>query len=191
MVNSYDDGSGGNNDTTPTKPEPISFRTTSLFPFQNNSNWWMYSEAGGNSLRIAVTDTISDDNVMYYRVSFQELRVDTTDDWFRQTSGGTLFGSSLTGSYQRFLPSIINAARDTFSSNGSSVTYTWNKTFKSNGTEFHDVLSLSYSSSIIHGFDEIILADSIGIVKLVDRNSRWTVEYMLDSCSIDGEVRRW
>ena len=197
MVSSYDDGQDDDPTTTTTttvtttKPEPISFKTASLFPFRNNTNWWMYSESGGNTLHIAVTDTISDDNVLYYRVSFQELRVDTTDDWFQQTSSGTLFGPSLTGIYQRFLPATISAKSDTFYSNGSTVTFTLNDTYKSNGTEFDDVVALSYSSPIIHGFDKIVLADSVGIVELIDYDARWTVTYTLDSCSIDGTVRRW
>ncbi|MBN1575250.1 MAG: hypothetical protein JW913_01765 [Chitinispirillaceae bacterium] len=173
------------------EPARISFKTKTLFPFQNNTNWWMYSEPGGNTLRIAVTDTISDDDITYYRVSFQEERVDTTDDWFQQSSSGTLFGPALNGAYYRFLPSVIDAARDTFTSNSSTVTYTWDEPLECNGVDFRNTLSLKYSRPIIHGFDEIILADSIGIMRLVDFDARWTVEYTLDSCSIDGNVRRW
>ncbi len=187
MVSGYDEEDGGE----VVEPVRISFKTKSLFPFQNNSNWWMYSESGGNSLRIAVTDTISDDNITYYRVSFQELRVDTTDDWFQQSSSGTLFGPSLTGNYHRFLPSQINAASDTFTANGSTVTYTWNESLECGGSDFSRVITLKYSSPIIHGFDEITLADSIGIVRLVDFDGRWTVEYSLDSCSIDGTLHHW
>ena len=182
-----DTGGGGKSE----EPERISFKTESLFPFQNNTNWWMYSESGGNSLRIAVTDTISDDDIIYYRVSFQEHRVDTTDDWFQQSSSGTLFGPSLTGKYHCFLPPVVDAARDTFTSNGSGVTYTWNASLWCNGTEFDRTVTLKYSSPIIHGFDQIILADSIGIIRLVDYDARWTVTYNIDSCSIDGEVRHF
>ncbi|MBN1308499.1 MAG: hypothetical protein JXA18_11310 [Chitinispirillaceae bacterium] len=196
MVSGYEEGEekeeegGKGNEAGREEPTRISFTTESLFPFRNNSNWWMYSESGGNSLRIAVTDTISDDGITYYRVSFQEHRVDTTDDWFQQSSGGTLFGPALTGTYHRFLPPAISAARDTFTSNGSGVTYTWNESLECNGIDFHNVVSLKYTRPIIHGFDEIILADSIGIVRLVDYDARWTVTYDIDSCSIDGNIRR-
>ncbi len=178
--------------TTPTtQPQRISFKTASLFPFRDNQNWWQYSEPGGNSLRIAVTDTISDDNILYYRVSFQELRVDTTDDWFQQTSRGTLFGPSLIGTYHQFLPVKIDASTDTFTSNGRTVTYTWHESFSCSAGTFGDAVTLEYSSPIIHGFDEITLADSIGIVQLIDYDGRWTVEYTLDSCEVDGTVQRF
>jgi hypothetical protein len=175
-------------ETQSEQPARISFSTGSLFPFRNNSNWWVFSEPGGNSLRIAVTDTISDDNVLYYRVSFQEHRVDTTDDWFKKSSSGILFGPSLTGEYYRFLPPRINAVHDTFTSNGSTVEYTYHESFRCDGHSWQNAVVLRYSTPIIHGFDEIILADSIGIVHLTDYDARWTVEYALDSCSIDGAI---
>ena len=151
----------------------------------------MYSEAGGNTLRIAVTDTISDDNILYYRVSFQEHRVDTTDDWFQKSSDGILFGQSLTGSYHLFLPDKITARQDTFSSRFSNVTYRFYEEYTLNGHEFTDVLSLKYTTPVIHGFDEIILADKIGIIALTDEDSRWSVDYTLDSCSVGGEAHIW
>ena len=193
MVNGpdHDHDPDTNGTTTTQEPQRISFKTASLFPFRNNTNWWHYSEQGGNSLRIAVTDTISDDNVLYYRVSFQELRVDTTDDWFQQTSRGTLFGPSLVGTYHQFLPARIDAATDTFTSNGRTVTYTWQESFTGGAGTFRNAVTLEYSSPIIHGFDEITLADSIGIVELIDYDGRWTVEYSLDSCEVDGTVRRF
>lgn len=171
--------------------ERITFSTASLFPFRHNGNWWKYSESGGNVLRIAVTDTISDDNILYYRVSFQEHRVDTTDDWFQKSSNGILFGHALTGSYHLFLPSKITARQDTFTSRYSGVTYRFYDDYTLNGHTFENVISLKYNSPIIHGFDEIILADEIGIIALTDDDSRWNVDYTLDSCSVDGDMLRW
>lgn len=190
----YSDDDDDNTGKTPQQqeqPERITFATKSLFPFQNNSNWWMYSEAGGNTLRIAVTDTISDDNILYYRVSFQEHRVDTTDDWFQKSSDGILFGHSLTGGYHLFLPNKITARQDTFTSRFINVTYRFYEEYELNGHEFTDVVSLKYDSPIIHGFDEIILANKIGIIALTDDDNRWSVDYTLDSCSIGGEVNLW
>jgi hypothetical protein len=171
--------------------ERITFSTGSLFPFQNNGNWWMYHESGGNLLRIAVTDTISDDNILYYRVSFQEHRVDTTDDWFQKSSNGILFGHALTGNYHLFLPSKITARQDTFTSRYSGVSYRFYDEYTIDGHAFENVVSLKYDSPIIHGFDEILLADEIGIIALTDDDSRWSVDYILDSCSIDGEITLW
>jgi len=171
--------------------KPVSVATSSLFPFRDNDNWWMYTEPGGNRLRIEITDTISDDNVTYYRVSFMEERVDTTDDWFMQYSGGTFYGESLTGTYNRFLPSRMNTAGDTFTSDCRTVTCLWKDSVTCNTTEFKRAVILKYSSPIIHGFDTIVLADSIGIAELVDDDGRWTIRYELDSCSIDGTIRRW
>jgi hypothetical protein len=53
------------------------------------------------------------------------------------------------------------------------------------------VLHLHYSRPIIHGFDDIVLADSIGIVKLVDNGGRWPINYAIDSCSVGGVSRKF
>lgn len=175
-----------NNSTT--LPNKFSFNTATLFPFENSSNWWDYSEPGGNRLRIAVTDTISDDDVTYYRVSFMEHRVDTTDDWFQQSSNGVLFGTSLTGTYTLFLPARLSSPEDTFSSRSQSVSWHYEKTTDLHGTAIANSVTLKYTTPVIHGFDEIVLADSLGIIKLIDYDGRWKIDYTLDSCSIDDRV---
>jgi hypothetical protein len=52
-------------------------------------------------------------------------------------------------------------------------------------------LVLEYDSPLLHGLDEITMADSIGIVEMKDRNSRWPVTYFLDSCFVDGTNRKF
>ena len=42
----------------------INLNSTGLFPFQNNTNWWMYTESGGNKLSILVLDTITDNSTI-------------------------------------------------------------------------------------------------------------------------------
>jgi hypothetical protein len=171
--------------------ESFSFNTASLFPFEDNSNWWEYTEAGGNHVSIEVTDTISDDGVLYYRVRFAEERVDTTDDWFKSVGGRTLFGPALSGDFELFLPGRISSTSGSFSSAGSTVDYAYAASAQIGGVTYQRVMQLRYSAPILHGFDEIVFADGVGIVQLNDRNERWPIVYNLDSCSIGGSVARF
>jgi hypothetical protein len=169
----------------------VSRSTITYFPFQDNSNRWYYTESGGNTVAIFVTDTISDEGILYYRISFREARVDTTDDWFKQSLSGIQFAQSLIGSYSLFLPSKIDSASGSFISAASSVRYSYYDSLTMRGTVFHKVLKFQYDRPILHGFDEITFADSIGIVELTDFNARWPVTYEIDSCCIFGIVRRF
>lgn len=166
-------------------------KTSLFFPFENNSNWWKFTESTGNPLKIYVTDTISDDDVTYYRVSFMENRVDTTDDWFKQSSDGIMFGTSLSGEFSQFLPSAINSDGGTFTCGNNQVKYTFKDSLRINGIVYRKVLDLKYTVPIVHGFDEIMIAESIGIIMMKDIDGRWPVNYSLDSCSISGIVKRF
>jgi hypothetical protein len=182
-------------DQSTPSPQPENQKTSKkiggFFPFEDNSNKWHYTEPGGNTVTIAVTDTISDDGVTYFRVSFRENRVDTTDDWFSRSSAGIYFGQSLTGAYDLFLPTAIDTRSGVFESGDSKVTYTLYDSLEVNKSMFHDVVRLHYSQPIIHGFDDIVLADLIGIVSLVDDNGRWPINYAIDSCSVGGVARKF
>jgi len=182
-------------DQSTPSPQPVNQKTLKkigeFFPFEDNSNNWHYTEPGGNTVTIVVTDTISDDGVTYFRVSFRENRVDTTDDWFSRSSAGIYFGQSLTGAYDLFLPTAIDSRSGVFESGDSKVTYTLYDSLEINTSIFHDVVRLHYSQPIIHGFDDIVLADSIGIVSLVDDNGRWPINYVIDSCSVGGVARKF
>ena len=162
-----------------------------FFPFEDNSNIWNYTESGGNTVTIIVTDTISDDGVTYFRVSFRENRVDTTDDWFLRSSNGIYFGQSLTGDYDLFLPVALNSVSGSFKSKGSIVAYDYYDSLIVNGMLFYNVLHLHYSNPIIHGFDDVTLVDLIGIVQLVDHNGRWPILYAIDSCRVGGDLKKF
>jgi hypothetical protein len=174
---------------THTTVKNVSFKTRALFPFEDNSNWWRYSEVQGNQLSIMVTDTISDDGVTYYRVLFQEHWVDTTDDWFKCSSGGIMFGAALSGVYSTFLPAVFNSVSGSFVSGGSTVDYEFHDSTLIGGVMYHNVFVCDYTMPVLHSFDQIIFADSIGIVELKDLGGRWPIEYFLDSCSINGVKR--
>ena len=167
------------------------FFTGTFFPFQNNFNWWRYTESEGNQLSIHVTDTISDNGTTYFRVSFQENQVDTTDDWFKHSSSGIFFGQSLVGSYNLFLPERIDSLTGSFDSGGYDVAYTFHDTLTIQGTRYRRVLVLEYDPPMLHGFDELAMADSIGIIEMIDHHSRWPVTYSLDSCFVDGAFRKF
>jgi hypothetical protein len=168
-----------------------SIKTSLFFPFENNTNWWNFSESTGNQLKINVTDTISDDDIMYYRISFMENRVDTTDDWFKQLSNGIMFGTSLSGIFNQFLPSTVYSNGGSFTCGTNQVKYTFKDSLRINGIVYKKVLDLKYTVPIVHGFDEIFVAESIGIIMLKDIDGRWPVDYSLDSCSVNGMVRRF
>jgi hypothetical protein len=165
--------------------------TASCFPIENNTNAWYYTEAGGNTVEILVTDTISDDGVLYYRVSFRERQVDTTDDWFKRSASGTYFAQSLTGPYNLFLPSKIDSMQGSFISSTTTADYTYYDSLVINGTVFRRVLDIEYSPPLLHGFDEIVFADSVGIVRLKDDHGRWPISYEIDSCSVFGAMKRF
>jgi len=166
----------------------ISRTLTGYFPFQDNSNAWWYSESGGNTVRILVTDTISDDGIVYFRVSFRENRVDTTDDWFKQSAGGIYFGEALAGEYDLFLPATIDSISGGFTSGANNAAYAYHDSLTVNYFMHRHVLCLKYTAPLIHGFDEITLADSIGIVELIDHHGRWPISYHIDSCRISGTM---
>jgi hypothetical protein len=186
-------------DKTPTGPtvsedtvktvKKLPFKTGTLFPFDDNTNWWRYSEVQGNQLSIVVTDTISDDGVTYYRVAFRENRVDTTDDWFKRSSVGIMFGAALSGSYNTFLPATFDSADGSFVSGNSIVDCQFLDSNRVGGVMYRNVFVLTYSRPVLHSFDQIIFADSVGIVELKDAEGRWPIDYLLDSCSIDGAKR--
>jgi hypothetical protein len=183
-------------DTTPDpdrkdRPKPVTRKTSGCFPFEDNTNRWYYTESGGNRVNILVTDTISDDGITYFRVSFREERVDTTDDWFKRSASGIYFAQALIGNYDLFLPAKIDSARGGFISGASRVAYTFSDSLNIGGTPFRSVITLDYSAPILHGFTTIVFADSIGIVQLIDETGRWPITYRIDSCSVSGTVRKF
>jgi hypothetical protein len=184
-------GSHSGNGTTTTPPERFSCATIGFFPFEDNTNRWYYTEGGGNNLSILVTDTISDDGIVYYRVSFRENHVDTTDDWFKRTASGILFGESLAGTYSLFLPAKIDSVAGRIRSAGSMGEFTYYESLSVNGTTFRKALILRYDIPLLHGFDQITFADSVGIVELQDHSGRWPVIYHIDSCSLFGTTKKF
>ena len=138
-----------------------------------------------------MTDTISDNKTLYFKVSFKENRVDTTDDWFKRTAGGIMFGPSLVGTYDMFLPAEIDSVKGHFASGASSVDYTFHDSLHIGAAVFRKVLVLDYDMPILHGFTEIAFADSVGIIELNDSHERWPIDYTIDSCSVSGNVKRY
>jgi hypothetical protein len=180
-----------NNNNTNNNAGKILFKTASLFPFEDNANWWHYTEASGNTVFIEVTDTISDNKILYFKVSFKENRVDTTDDWFKRGVTGIMFGPSLVGSYDMFLPVQIDSVKGSFYSGSCHADFEFHDTLTLGLTKFRRVLVLNYDNPILHGFTTIAFADSVGIVELKDSHERWPIDYELDSCNVSGNVRHF
>ncbi len=171
--------------------ESISLSSQVVFPFEDFSNWWMYTEEGGNSLKIEVVDTISDDGNLYYKISFMEESKDTTSDWFRRNSEGIYYSKSIGMGYEMFLPLNFTKTSGTYLSGTQDVYYSFMDSMDIGGTVHDSILKLSYSEGFLHGFDEIILASDLGIVSMTDSSGRIPFEYRLDSCSVSGEVKRY
>ncbi len=156
-----------------------------VFPYKNASNWWRYSEAGGNRLAIQVSDAISDDRTEYYKVSFAEERIDTTDDFFRGSREGIYFSESLTGDYALFLPSYLFGS-GTFACGEQTVWYQCFAKRNIGGISYDSVAVLEYNQPVLHNFDRIAFAAGVGIVALVDDRGRFPITYTLDSAFVDG-----
>ena len=172
---------------------PVRFtrKTSGCFPFEDNTNRWHYTESGGNRVTILVTDTISDDGTTYFRVSFREEKVDTTDDWFKRAQGGIFFAEALIGNYDLFLPAVIDSARGIYMSGPARASYTYQDSLSLGGSVFRRVLHVKYNVPLLHGFTTIVFADSLGIVELIDESGRWPIAYQIDSCSVSGTVTRF
>jgi hypothetical protein len=176
--------------TNSNEEPPFSLSGYSLFPFQNINNWWKYTESGGNTLTISVLDTISDNKILYFKVSFAEKNKDTTDDWFKKTSSGILYSPALTGQFELFLPSQFTEKTGTFKSSNSSIQFTYEDSMLVKGNYIKRVMKFHYPNRTLHGFDDLYFAESMGVISLVDLSGRFPVRYMLDSAFIDGEMHR-
>jgi hypothetical protein len=175
-------GDGKEEESTP----PAAFDP---FPFKSIANWWHYTEGNGNRLSITVIDTVRDDQDMYFKVRFEEERVDTTDDWFKQTPSAIEFSQTLAGQYYVFLPlDYSSGSSGTFTSSTGNVTYTYNDSVQLSPKTFYRALQLHYTTPVLHGFDEIVFADSIGIAALIDNSGRFPVTYTLDSAFVHGRI---
>lgn len=173
----------------PTYHDGFTFSSAGLLPFQNKTNWWKYSATGGHSFSISVLDTITDNHVTYSKVSFGEKDKDTMDNWFRRSSLGTEHSLSLRGSYSVFLPDTFISRGGTFMpTKGSIVSYAYLDSSKVNGTFRKKVMKLNFSIGIFAGFDEIDLAEGLGIIRMVDTSGRFPLTYSMDSARINGVI---
>lgn len=172
-------------------PKITHVNVDAIFPFQNISNWWKYTEKGGNFLTISVVDAISDDSDVYYKVKFEENNKDTTTDWFLRTVDGVYYNEKLAGGYKLFLPSSFTENISGVDSNSESTEFSYSDSLKLGTTVFDSIVKIRYATPILHGFNEVSLANGIGIVSMTDNSGRFVVEYILDSASIDSQIMRY
>jgi hypothetical protein len=159
-----------------------------LFPFEGPANKWEYADDDGNRFTIHVMDTISDEEELYYKVAFTEEKLDfVQDDWFLRKGGRIKFNTHLRGEFQTFLPSSFKKNGGWFYCHGSSIRYKVMDSMTIGEKTFENVLELEYNRSILHGFDRIVFADNIGIIRMVDEDGRWEIDYVLKESHIDGE----
>jgi hypothetical protein len=164
----------------------LNLNTADLFPFQNNANWWKYSEPGGHTISISVLDTITDNQTTYFKVSFAEKGRDTTDNWFRRSSSGTEYSPYLVGPYFVFLPPTFSSRQGSYAlAANDNVSYAYVDSLLVNGKYRKEVMEVHFSAAKIHGFDEIDFANNLGIIRMVDNSGRFPVVYTLDSAQVN------
>jgi hypothetical protein len=162
-----------------------------LFPFEDQTNWWKYSDGQNHLVTITVVDTISADTELFYKVRFEESGKDTTLDWFVKTPNGIEFGSSIRAAFSLFLPKTLTKPSGTFTSSTGEVAYDYDSIETVTGKAFHDAVTLNYTTPVLHGFNRILFADSIGLISLIDSTGRFPTVYTIDSCSIGGTIRHF
>lgn len=169
----------------------LNLNSTGLFPFQNNTNWWKYTESGGHTISISVLDTITDNHTTYFKVSFAENGRDTTDNWFRRSSLGTEYSPVLVGSYFVFLPPTFSSRQGSYAlATNDNVSYAYADSLLVNGKYRKQVMEVHFSTAKIHGFDEIDFANNLGIIRMTDNSGRFPVVYTLDSARVNGVIYR-
>lgn len=171
----YDDGDGNGNTIINSK---VTY--TNIFPFAQSGKTWEYKDEDGNDFKISVIDTISDDGDLYYKVEFREIKLDMVqDDWFISEQGSVKYNDKLNGEYSLFLPASYMRNGGTFNCGSSTIDYEIVSSFAIGTKTYTDVLKLTYSTAVLHGFDEIYFADNIGIIQMIDYDGRWPVYYSL------------
>lgn len=151
-----------------------------IFPFAQSGKVWDYKDEDGNDFKISVIDTISDDGDLYYKVEFREVKLDMVqDDWFIREQGSIKYNDKLNGEYSLFLPSSYLRGGGSFRCGTSTIDYEIVSSYIIGANTYNDVLKLSYSTAVLHGFDEIYFADNVGIIQMIDYDGRWPVYYSL------------
>lgn len=169
------DGDGNNNTIINSK---VTYNN--IFPFAQSGKIWDYRDEDGNDFRISVIDTISDDDDLYYKVEFREIKLDMVqDDWFIYEQGEIKYNDRLIGDFSLFLPSTFFRAGGSFNCGTSNIDYEILTSFTIGTTTYKDVLKLTYTNAVLHGFDEILFADNVGIIQMIDYDGRWPVYYSL------------
>lgn len=161
------------------KPTYVTFMN--IFPFTAAGRVWDYTDEDGNDFVITVRDTISDEGDLYYKVEFKEVKLNMIQsDWFINDGTGIRYSERLQGAFQLFLPKRFLRQGGYFESNCQNIHYKIFSSITLAGKTYKDVLKLSYSQAVLHGFDEIYFADNIGIIQMIDYDGRWPVYYSLD-----------
>lgn len=155
-------------------------RYNNIFPFGQSGKVWNYMDEDGNNFKISVIDTISDEADLYYKVEFREVKLDMVqDDWFINEQNVIKYNDRLNGTFDTFLPSSFLRSGGTFSCGSSNITYEILSSLTLGDKTYTDVLKLTYGTAVLHGFDEILFADNIGIIQMIDYDGRWPVYYTL------------
>ncbi len=162
-------------------PGPTYVTFDNIFPFTTSGKVWDYTDEDGNDFVITVRDTISDEGDLYYKVEFREVKLNMVQsDWFISEPSGIKYSERLKGRFQLFLPRRFLSRGGTFESDCQNIRYEIFKSLSLGGKTYRDVLKLSYTTAVLHGFDEVYFADNIGIVQMVDYGGRWPVYYSLN-----------
>lgn len=161
---------------------------TNLFPIEDESNIWYYSDADSNEMIISIKDTISDDGDVYVKIAITETKLNLTDEhWLLKTYDEMQYSSSLSGDFLTLYKKEFRENGGSYYINGDHVDYTVYNGLNVNGKAYGNVVRLVYPEGILDGFSELYFADGTGPIQLVDDRGRWPVTYMLDSAVVNGQ----
>lgn len=181
MSGCYPTNTWDEDDNDVVNPVETTIRYSNIFPFAEAGRVWEYRDEDGNDFKISVVDTISDDEDLYYKVEFREVKLEMVqDDWFVKENGTIKYNDGLQGTFDQFLPSSFKRSGGSFSCGYENINYEILDSMTIGNNTYTDVLKLIYNTAVLHGFDEIYFADNIGIIRMIDEDGRWPVDYMLN-----------
>ena len=155
-------------------------RYQNIFPLAESGKSWEYFDEDGNKFEINVIDTIYDESNLYHKVEFKEMKLAMVqNDWFIKEVDGIKYNNELKGIFNMFLPSTLYRNGGFFNCDTINIQYDILPSLIVGDTVFTDVLKLSYATAVLHGFDEIYFADNVGIIRMVDFDGRWPVDYKI------------
>jgi len=162
-----------------------------IFPVGAQKEQWHFSDEAGNRFTISTEETIVDDGATYQKMKFHESKLNTIEShWFVSERDSVYYSPKLQGSFTTFLPEKFRET-GSFMAGKNKVTYSLQENYSLNGTSVQSAIVLNYSTAILTGFTQLVFADSIGPIRMIDNRGRWPIQYDLDSAFVYGSWKQF